>query len=276
MGSNTHFDPTGEKKARKKATFTGAIICGVFNAVLGGVLGVAILTISGPPEYKPKPDKAGKVPPPPAGLFYWAGAPSGDFKAKEAQFLAGSPGSLTLSEGELNAWASSIFKSNIPPPKPKVDAKAAPKPAASTAASTDKKVSEVAKAKEDVKAAEAQLEDFGAATGSPNFHIFKDPLGPPGADASFQVALPMTYTLFGERFDTVYQARGVFVPGPNGPTLQVNDSYFGQARIPAAQIFFNAMVSLHIKDEGAKPYIDAWAKVASVSFQDGNLVLTSK
>ncbi len=281
MGSNTNFDPTGEKKARKQATLKGAVICSFFNVFLGAILGMIILTTSAPVEYQPKPNaKTGKVAPPPAGLFYWAGASGSDYRSKEAEFLASSPSGVTLSDAELNAWAEAMFKSDVGKAKP-----AAKKGAPTAKAVDDKKpVSETDKAKakveEGVKTAEADLKTWGLDAGTPNFHAFKDPAAPADAPVSFQVALPMTITLFGVNFDTVYQARGVFVAGSAGPQFKPYYSFLGTARIPVlpglAQKVFNTFAAKYAGSDEMKKYAEAWAKLTTASVQDGALVLGGK
>lgn len=269
MGADTNFDPTGEKKARKKATMGGAIACGIFNTVLGVALGFLILSLSAAPEYKPKPDaKTGKIPPLPATLFYWAGMPGGDYRSKESQLLADKPGSVTVSDLELNAWAAATFKSAPPPPKPV--AKAAPPKGTGT--------SDVAKAKEEAKAVETDLQSFGITSGTPNFHIFKDPQAPADAPFSFQIALPMTVNVAGDPIETVYQARGTFVAGSAGPEFKPYVSYLGSARIPAplAGTMFHSFLAKFAASDEAKKYADAWAKLASVNVQEGALVLAGK
>ncbi len=269
MGDDTNFDPTGEKKARKKATMGGAIACGIFNAVLGVALGFLILSLSAPPEYKPKPDaKTGKIPPPPATLFYWAGAPGGDYRSKEAQLLVDKPGSVTISDLELNAWAAATFKGA--PSRPTPVAKAAPPKGTST--------SDVDKAKAEAKAVEADLQSFGVNAGTPNFHIFKDPAAPADAPLSFQIALPMTVDIAGDSIETVYQARGTFVAGPAGPEFKPYVSYLGNARIPGplAGTMFHSLFAKFAASDEAKKYADAWAKLASANVQEGALVLAGK
>lgn len=274
MSGNTHFDPTGEKKARKKATFGGAIICGGFNAVLGVLLGFVVLSLTAPPEYKPKPDpKTHQTPPPPAGLFYWAGVPAGDYHAKETQLLSAAPGTLTISDGELNAWAAATFKS-AQPAKPV--AKPAAKPADPKATADESKT---AKAKEEVKALESDLQSFGVAAGSPNFHVFKDVKAPADAPVSLQIAVPMTVTILGIAIDTVYQARGTFVAGAQGPEFKPYMSYFGSARIPGlfTDKMFHSFLDKFAGADAAKKYVDAWAKLASAAItEEGALVLAAK
>jgi hypothetical protein len=275
MSGDTHFDPTGEKKARKKATFGGAVVCGVFNVVLGVLLGFVVLSLTAPVEYKPKADaKTGKTPPPPAGLYYWAGPPSGDYHAKEAQLLSASPSTVSITDGELNAWSAVTFKSTQPP-KVAATPKPAAKPADPKATGEDKS----AKAKEEMKALESDLQSFGVAAGSPNFHVFKDAKAPADAPVSLQIALPMTVTIFGVAIDTVYQARGVFVAGAQGPEFKPYMSYFGSARIPGpfAGKMFNSFIAKFAAADAAKKYADAWAKLASASItEEGALVLASK
>ncbi len=274
MSGNTHFDPTGEKKARKKATFGGAIFCGVINAVLGVALGFLVLSLTAPQEYTGKPDaKTKKVPPVPSGLFYWAGVPGGDYHAKEAQLLTDKPGSVTISDGELDAWAAATFKSTQPP-------KPAPKPAAKPAdpKATDNPTA-AAKAKEEVKALESDLQSFGIMAGTPNFHIFKDPKAPADAPVCLQIALPMTVTLFGVGVDTVYQARGIFVAGAQGPEFKPYLSYMGSARIPGAFAgnMFHSFLDKFAAADAAKKYAEAWGKLASASItEEGALVLAGK
>jgi len=275
MGANTNFDPTGEKKARKKATFAGAIFYGFFNTSLGVLLGFCVLATTAAFEYKAKPDpKTGKIPPMPAGLFYWAGASGGDFAGKEAQFLAAAPGSVTLADNELNSWSASVFK--FVQPKPKTPA--APPPA--NGAKPPGTTSEGAKMKDEAKAAEADLKDFGLTPNSPNFHIFHDPAAPANVPVCFQIAVPMTITLLGVDIPTVYQARGTFVPGPSGPQFQPYASFFGSARIPAeaglAKMMFDSIASKFAASDPAKKYADAWAKYASAMVQDGGLALAAK
>jgi len=269
---NTHFDPTGEKKARKQATFKGAVICGFMSAFLGGVFGMIALATSAPVEYQPKAD-AKTAASPPMGLFYWPGAPGGDFKSKEAQFLAGQPG-LTISDGELNAWAAANFKSEVGQSKQAEKKAAAAADAKKPVTLADKAKAEVAK---DVKVAEQDIKTWGIAAGTPNFHAFKDPAAPADAPVSFQVALPMTITLFGINFDTVYQARGVFVQGSAGPQFKPYYSYLGNARIPVlpglAQKIFNSFATAFASSDDVKKYADAWAKLPGASVEDGKLVL---
>ena len=273
MGSNTNFDPTGEKKARKKATFGGAIVCGFFNVSLGIVLGFCVLATTAPVEYKPKADaKTGKIPPVPAGLFYWAGLSGGDFMARESQYLAVQPGTFTVLDTELNSWSGSIFKFATPKPKTPATPVA---PAAGTAT-----VSKTDQVKAGAKEAEADLKSFGLVPSSPNFHVFHDPQAPADVPFSFQVAVPLTLTLLGVDIPTVYQARGVFVPGPQGPEFQPYLSYLGSARVPAegglAKKMFDSIASKFAATDPAKKYADAWAKLTSATVQDGGLALAVK
>jgi hypothetical protein len=284
MGSSTDLDSYGRKKP-KEATLKAAIVCAVFNAFLGAVLGVVILATTAPVAYPPKADdqtaKAGaqtaKIPPPPAGLFYWPGDSGGDFQSKEDQFLAGSPGGVTVSDGELNAWAGAMFKSSV----------GQSDSAAKDAAKTDDEkqpvsVADKAKAKvtQGVKTAEADLKTWGIDAGTPNFHAFKDPAAPADAPVCFQVALPMTITLFGVNFNTVYQARGVFVAGSTGPQFKPYYSFLGNARIPVlpglAQKVFNIFASKYAGGDDVKDYADAWAKLPGATVRDGALVLGGK
>ena len=289
MGGNTNFDPTGEKKARKKATFGGAIVCAFVNTALGVVLGFCVLSASAPPDFPPKLDpkaaktaKSDKAPAPPAtGLFYWAGAKGGNYHDKEAQLLVDKPGSVTITDGELNAWAADSFKALAPMP---VAVAPAPKPAASsasasgTAAAPKSTVSEVDKVKAEAKVAEADLQSTGLTPGTPNFHIFKDPQAPADVPVSFQIAVPLSINLLGVRMDTVYQARGVFVPGPQGPEFKPYYSYLGNARIPGplAQTIFNSFASKFAASDAAKKAAGLWPKIATATVQDGALVLAGK
>jgi hypothetical protein len=269
---DTNFDPTGEKKARKKATIGGAIIYGFFNTSLGALLGFCVLAGTSPLAYTAKADAKGQIAPPPAGLFYWAGLPGGDYMAREEQLLSAQPGSFTVADAELNAWSASVFKFAAPPPKPK-----APAAPATTAASTASKADQV---KADAQEAEADLKSFGMTPASPNFHVFHDPTGPASVPFSFQVAVPMTITLLGVDIPTVYQARGVFVAGAQGPQFQPYSSYLGSARIPAApgfaKMMFDSIAAKFAASDPAKKYADAWAKLASATVQDGGLVLVGK
>jgi hypothetical protein len=272
---NTNFDPTGEKKARKKATFGGAIFYGFFNTSLGVLLGFCVLATTAPFEYKAKADaKTGKVPPLPAGLYYWAGSPGGDFMSKESQFLAAAPGSFTVADSELNAWSGSVFK--FVQPKPKTPAATPPANGAKPPVAT----SETSKMKDEAKEAEADLKSFGLTPNSPNFHVFHDPAAPADVLFSFQIAVPMTITLLGVDIPTVYQARGTFVPGPQGPQFQPYASFFGNARIPAeaglAKMMFNSIASKFAASDPAKKYSDVWVKFSSATVQDGGLALTVK
>jgi hypothetical protein len=278
MGSDTHFDPTGEKKARKQATFRGAIICAFFNVFLGVILGVVGLATFAPTEYQPKADvMSGKIAPPPAGLFYWAGAPGGDYQIKEDQFLASQPGGVTVTDGELNTWAATMFKSDVGQASP--DAK---KPATHLLTSLSGIDASKAKAAvaAGVKTAEADFKTWGVKAGTPNFHAFKDPQAPADVPISFQIALPMTITLFGTDFDTVYQARGTFVDSPTGPHFKPYYSFLGHARIPVlpglAQKIFNTFAAKYAGGDDLKKHADAWAKLSHASMQDGALVLGGK
>jgi hypothetical protein len=254
-------------KKKRGPTVRGAVICGIFNTMLGVALGFAALSLTPATEYKPKPDaKTGQIPPPPAGIWYWAGTASGGFQEKEAQFLAAPAGELTLADGELNAWAQTTFKSA--PPKPK----AAPAPA------TTAPQSDVAKAKDDVKAAAEDLKNFGLAAGTPNFHVFQDPQQPASAPLTFQIALPFNVTILGVDFLTVYQARGTYQPGPQGPEFEPYYSVLGTARIPGplAKMLFAHVMNSFAQSPDAKPYTDAWAKFTSATAKDGALVLAAK
>ena len=229
-----------------------------------------MLVATAPAEFKPKPDtKTGKMPDPPAALFYWAGTPGGDYQGAEPQMLAAPAGGVTLKDGQLNAWAASVFK-----------VAAAPKPASKPAqpAGTDK--NDIAKVKDEAKAAEADISNFGMTPGTPNFHIFHDPMAPSDVPLSFQVSLPLKIILLGMEVDTVYQARGVFVPGAHGPAFKPYYSYIGSARIPiapgCAQKFFDDLVSKYAQADGAKQYADAWAKYTGATLQDGAIVLAVK
>ncbi len=277
--SNTNFDPTGEKKARKSATFGGAIVCAFFNTSLGVLLAFCVLALTAPKEYKATPDaKTGKTPPPPTGLFYWAGQPGGDFEAKDAQFLSPQPGTLTVADSELNAWSVATFKLAAPKPKAPVAAATPAPAAASGTAATGPSTAD--KVKDDAKLAAADLQSFGLVPGNPNFHIFKDPQAPADAPVTFQISVPMTVTLLGTDIVTVYQARGVFVAGPSGPQFQPSYSYIGSARIPATgglgTMLFDDIAGKFAASDAAKKYADAWAKLASATVQDGGLVLAGK
>jgi hypothetical protein len=210
----------------------------------------------------------------PAGLFYWAGTPGGDFMSKDSQFLAAQPGSVTVADTELNAWSASVFKF-AEPPKPK--APATPAAPAGSAASTVSKADQV---KADAAVAAADLQSFGLTPASPNFHVFHDPAAPADVPFSFQIAVPMTLTLLGVAIPTVYQARGVFVAGPQGPRFQPYASYFGSAHIPATaglgKMMFDSISAKFAASDPAKKYADAWAKLASAAVQDGGVVLTVK
>ncbi len=290
MAGNTHFDPTGEKKARKKATFGGAIVCAMVNVSLGGLLGFCVLASTAPQEYPAKPDpkapksaaaKTDKPSGPPAGLFYWAGEKGGSFKDKEAQLFVDKPGSVTVTDGELNAWAADSFKALPPLP---VAAAPAPKPAASSAsasgtvAAPKSTVSEAAKVKAEAQAAEASLQDTGLTPGTPNFHIFKDPQAPADVLLSMQIAVPLSINLLGVRMDTVYQARGVFVSGPQGPEFKPYYSFIGNARVPGplAQSLFNSFAAKFAGSDAAKKAAEVWPKIASATVKDGALVLAGK
>jgi hypothetical protein len=274
--ASSNFDPTGEKKARKQATVKGAIICAVFNAIWGALLGVIILATIAPAEYKAKPDaKTGIVPPPPAGLFYWPGTPNGNYQTKEAQFLAGPTGGVTVSDGELNSWADVLFKSDVGKPA----AKPAPLVPITNLSDID-----VAKAKAAaaaaVEVAATDIQTYGIEAGTPNFHAFKDPQAPAEVPVSFQIAVPIDITLSGIKFGTIYQARGVFVAGPSGPQFKPYYSFIGHTRIPVlpglAQEIFNKIAAKYASSDAVKKQAGAWARLSGVSVQDGALVLGGK
>ncbi|HTB63706.1 MAG TPA: hypothetical protein VK737_08960 [Opitutales bacterium] len=271
MGGNTNFDPTGEKKARKKATMFGAVFCGLFNAALGALLGFCVLVATSPIEYNPKPDaKTGKTPDPPAGLFYWAGQPGGDYRAKASEMLGVPSAGVTITDSELNGWAAENFKAAPAPAKP------APKPAAPQGTNTN----DIAKVKEEAKVAEAEISNFGMTPGTPNFHIFHDPSAPADIPFSLQVALPLKIDILGMEVNTIYQARGVFVTSANGPQFKPYSSYIGSARVPVApgfaQSLFNDIASKFAASDAAKDYAAAWTKYPGAKVQDGALVLGGK
>lgn len=92
MSSDTGFDPTGEKKARKQATFGGAIVCAFFNAALGVLLAFCVLALTAPPEYKAAPDaKTGKPPPLPPASFIGPASPAGIFSRRRRNTSPPSP-----------------------------------------------------------------------------------------------------------------------------------------------------------------------------------------
>jgi hypothetical protein len=271
MSGNTNFDPTGEKKARKKATFTGAIFCGIFNAGLGALLGFCVLVATAPVEFKPKPDaKTGKTPDAPAGLFYWAGQPGGDYRTKASTVLGVPSMGVTISDTELNGWSAENFRVAATPAKP------APKPAAPQGTNTN----DIAKVKAEAKVAEAEISNFGLTPGTPNFHIFHDPQAPADVPFSLQIALPLKIDILGMEVNTIYQARGVFVSSPQGPQFKPYYSYIGSARIPvatgSAQSLFNSIASKFAASDAAKQYTDVWAKYTGATLQDGALVLAGK
>jgi hypothetical protein len=256
-------------KKKRAPTSRGAVICGIFNTMLGVALGFATLSLTPATEYKAKPDaKTGQIPPPTSGIWYWAGTASGGFQEKEAQFLAAPSGELTLADGELNAWAEATFKSGLPKPKP----------AAAPASAGTAPVSEASKAKEEVKAAAEDLQNFGLAAGTPNFHVFQDPQAPASAPLTFQVALPFNVTILGMNFPTVYQARGTYQPGAQGPEFEPYYSVLGTARIPGplAKMLFAHVMNSFAESPDAKKYTDAWAKFTSATAKDGALVLVAK
>ncbi len=150
--------------------------------------------------------------------------------------------------------------------------------ASGTAADAKSTVSEMDKVKADAKAAEADLQATGLTPGTPNFHIFKDPRAPADVPMSIQIALPISINLLGIRMDTVYQARGVFVAGPQGPEFKPYYSFIGNARVPGpfAQSLFNSFASKYAASDAAKKAADVWPKIASATVQDGALVLVGK
>jgi len=266
MSSASGQDIIGQKKGRE-VTLRGVIISGVFNIGLGVALAFAVLSGTMPQIYTAKPDaKTGKVPPQPtSGLWYWAGNPSGGWEGKQGGFLAGQP--ITLTDGDMNGWAQSNFKSSISAVKPPKEA--APKP-----------TTDVAKAKADVKDAEADVSNFKVEAGSPNFHTLHDPQAPGGAAVSFQVALPFSITVLGTDIVVLYQTRGQFVPGAQGPRFEPYYSSFGSARFPPvpglAGMVFNTLVNKFAASDAAKKYAEAWAKYGVATIQDGSLSLAAK
>jgi len=142
----------------------------------------------------------------------------------------------------LNGWGHTVFK-------------AAPAPAA--------KPGEAAAAP-----------NFQATPGAPNFRSYftKD-----AGEGYFQVAMPFNVTVLGFNLTVLYQARGTFVSGAQGPQFAPSYSSLGSARVPAAggltTMLFNKLTAEFLPADAVKKYAGAWAKYNSATPQDGQLVL---
>jgi hypothetical protein len=233
------------KAKEDSSSLGGAFVAGAINVVLGVLIAFCVLANTAPQAYSPTPKKDGGPPPPlPAGVWYWPGAAGeGDWRGQEAAFLAGtSP--LGLADTDLNGWAQEIFK--VAPP-------AAAKPGAgnSTAAPS-----------------------FAATPGIPNFRSYfaKD-----AGAGYFQVAMPFGVQVLGFNLSVLYQARGTFVSGAQGPEFVPSYSSLGSARVPGVggltTILFNKLAAEFTPADAAKKYAGAWAKYNSATAQDGQLVL---
>ncbi|MGA2052178.1 MAG: hypothetical protein ABSH19_02575 [Opitutales bacterium] len=235
------------KRTEDKSTLGGALAAGVINVILGVVIGFCVLAATAPQAYSPTPKKEGDPPPPlPAGIWYWKGDDSGgDWQSKEPDFLAGA-GPLTLADTDLNGWAQAGFK--------------ATPPAAAAAAAPG--------------AAPPAAPNFNAVAGVPNFRSWQAKAGGAGY---FQVAMPFAVTVLGFNVEVLYQARGTFKAGPQGPEFEPTYSSFGSARLPTAGgvagMVFNELAKEFIPDAVAKKYAGAWGKFNSATPQDGQLVL---
>jgi len=236
------------KAKEDKSTLGGAYLAAVINAAMGVIIAFCVLAGTTPQVYSPTPKKTGGPPPPlPAGVWYWAGATSGgDWHAKEAALLAGtSP--LGLADEDLNGWGPTIFK-------------AAPPPAAAPGAAG--------------AAAAASPPSFQAVPGAPNFRSYfaKD-----AGAGYFQVAMPFNVTVLGFNVAVLYQARGTFVSGAQGPEFVPTYSSLGSARVPTTggltTYLFNKLTAEFVPADAVKKYAGAWAKYNSATLQDGQLVL---
>jgi hypothetical protein len=254
------------KKKKHEITLRGVILCACFNIVLGVVLGFAVLSVTPPQDYKATPDqKTGKVPPIPTGIWAWNGTLTGDWRDKEDAFLAGQ-GEVTLTDAVLSGWATDMFQ----PAKPGADSGNTSNQPASTAD----------KAKQDIKAAAADMKNFALTAGTPSFRVFRDPQAPDATTPSFQVTLPFKLTLLGIDMTVLYQARGTFVAGANGPQFQPYYTSFGCARVPSVaglpKMVFNDLLHAFTASPDAQKYTDAWAKFGSATLKDDALVLETK
>ena len=233
------------KKKEDSSSLGGAFVAGVINVVVGGLIAFCVLANTAPQAYSPTPKKDGGPPPPlPAGVWYWAGAVEGggDWRGQEAAFLAGtSP--LGLADTDLNGWAQEVFKL----------APAAAKPGAGNSTAAP---------------------NFAATPGTPNFRSYfaKD-----AGAGYFQVAMPFSVQVLGFNLSVLYQARGTFVSGAQGPEFVPAYSSLGSARVPGAggltTMLFNRLAAEFTPADAVKKYAGAWAKYNSASEQDGQLVL---
>lgn len=218
------------------------------NVVMGAVIAFCVLASTAPQTYSPTPKKDGGPPPPlPAGVWYWAGAVEGggDWRGQEAALLSGTT-PLGLADTDLNGWAQEIFK--VAPPA----ADAAAKPGA----------------------AAASAPNFAATPGIPNFRSYyaKD-----AGAGYFQVAMPFSVQVLGFNVLVLYQARGTFVSGAQGPEFEPTYSSLGSARVPGVggltTMLFNKLAAEFTPADAVKKYAGAWAKYNSATAQDGQLVL---
>lgn len=97
------------KKKDKSPTAGSILLVGAFAVLLGALL--ALLQLAGEPVRE-----VTSMPPAeqidPGDVFYLKGAPSGsaDWRALQAQILAGASGTVIIPEGALNQWSSSTFR----------------------------------------------------------------------------------------------------------------------------------------------------------------------
>jgi len=235
---------------KESETLGGVMVAAVLNVVIGAVAAFCVLAGTAPVAYSPVPKKTDGPPPPlPAGIWYWpGGSGEGDWESKEAAFLAAQPGKLELGDGDFNAWALSTFK-------------AAPKAPAAAPAGPDGK-----------PAPASSPPSFQALPGVPNFRSYGSGNA---ADGYFQVAMPFNVTVLGFNLSVLYQVRGTFAAGAQGPKFEPFYTSLGSARLPAmgglAGMLFNKLAAEFLPADAVKKYAGPWAQYQSAT--PGNAVL---
>ncbi|WP_309395842.1 hypothetical protein [Cerasicoccus maritimus] len=96
-----------KKKEASEGNFMTALVMGIITAVFGMVLGIASLAVEPAAEVRnmPEPDKIE-----PKTVYYVIGKDNGSYKGLLRAFLEQKPGTIKLSEEDLNRWAADNFK----------------------------------------------------------------------------------------------------------------------------------------------------------------------
>ncbi len=251
-----------KKKPGDDVTMGKVLVAAAFNFVLGTILAFCVLAGTVPQLYDPKVKKPGdKLPAPPAGIWYREGKKTGgDWRSKEAAFLAAQPGQLSLTDADLNSWAAIAFKPAAGKGKPATPAPATPaKPGAPAAPSAP------------------AGDSYAIAPGIPNFRAEHLPEATTGY---FQIAFPFNLTVMGYDVTVLYQARGRFVNGPNGLEFEPFFSALGCARLPIqggiAKSFAAGIFKGASNFDALKKYAAVWPKLSGAEPGDGELTLSFK